>query len=89
MSEVNEYKPRNVRPFQDPNRKEVLIISAMQVSQRKKQMEIFETLRDDKAQVIGFEEFLPDKAKTGDSVDISRLEAFMQGFQSAFRTKFN
>lgn len=89
MSQVHEDKAKKIRPSQDPNRKEVLIISAMQVPQRKKQMEVFEILRDDNQKVIGFEEFLPDKEKKDESIDIPLVEAFVQGFQAAFRTKYN
>jgi hypothetical protein len=85
MSESRE----NVRPSQDPNKKEVLIISAIQMKERKKQMEILEILRDDKEQVVGLEAYLPDKEKKDEKVDIPLLDAFVQGFQTAFRTKFN
>jgi hypothetical protein len=89
MRVASEDKPAEVPPSQDPNRKEVLIVSAMQIKERKKQVEIFEILRDSEEQVIGFEEFLPDKEKKDESVDIPLVEAFVQGFQTAFRTKFN
>jgi hypothetical protein len=85
MSESSE----NMRPSQDPNKKEVLIISAIQMKERKKQMEILEILRDDQEQVVGLEAYLPDKEKKDEKVDIPLLDAFVQGFQTAFRTKFN
>jgi hypothetical protein len=89
MSVASQDKQAEIRPSQDPNRKEVLIVSAMQFKERKKQMEVFEVLRDSEEQVIGFEEFLPDREKKDESVDIPLVEAFVQGFQTAFRTKFN
>ncbi len=89
MSMPSEDKPSEIRPSQDPNRKEVLIISAIQMTERKKQMEIFEILRDSSEHVVSIEKFLPDEEKKDKSVEIPLLEAFVQGFQTAFRTKFN
>ena len=89
MSVASEDMPAEIRPSQDPNRKEVLIISAIQMKERKKQMKVFEILRDNSEQVVGLEEFLPDEKKKDESVDIPLLDAFVQGFQTAFRTKFN
>ena len=89
MSVASEDMPAEIRPSQDPNRKEVLIISAIQMKERKKQMKVFEILRDSSEQVVGLEEFLPDEKKKDESVDIPLLDAFVQGFQTAFRTKFN
>ena len=89
MSVASEDKPAEIRPSQDPNRKEVLIISAIQMKESKKQMKVFEILRDSTEQVVGLEEFLPDEKKKDESVEIPLLDAFVQGFQTAFRTKFN
>ena len=89
MSMASEDKPAEIRPSQDPDRKEVLIISAMQMEERKKHLKVFEILRDSNEQVVGFEEFLPDEQKRDESVDIPLLEAFVQGFKLAFRTRFN
>ena len=89
MSEPSEDKPSEIRPSQDPNRKEVLIISAYQIKERKKQMEILEILRDSNEQVVSLEKFLPDIEKKDESVDIPLLDAFVEGYQTAFRTKFN
>ena len=89
MSVASEDKPEEIRPSQDPNRKEVLIISAIQMKERKKQMKVFEILRDSSEQVVGLEEFLPEEKKRDESVDIPLLDAFVQGFQTVFRTKFN
>src|SRR6266487_1245726 len=80
MSMPSEDKPSEIRPSQDPNRKEVLIISAIQMTERKKQMEIFEILRDSSEHVVSIEKFLPDEEKKDKSVEIPLLEAFVQGF---------
>jgi len=89
MSEPSENKPTDMRPSQDPNRKEVLIISGMQIKEHKKQMEVLEILRDSNQQVVSLEEFLPDKEKKDESIDIPLLDAFVEGFQTAFRIRFN
>ena len=89
MSVASEDQPAEIRPSQDPNKKEVLIISAMQMKERKKQMKVFEILRDSSEQVVGLEEFLPDEKKRDETVDIPLLDAFVQGFQFAFRIRFN
>jgi len=90
MSEPSEDKStEDIRPSQDPNRKEVLIISAIHMKERKKQMEIFEILRDSNERVVSLEKFLPDAMKKDEAVDVPLLDAFVQGFQTAFRTQFN
>ena len=89
MSVASEDQPAERRPSQDPNKKEVLIISAIQMKEHKKQMKVFEILRDSNEQVVDLQEFLPDEKKKYKSVEIPLLDAFVQGFQTAFRTKFN
>jgi hypothetical protein len=89
MSMPSEDKPSEIRPSQDPSRKEVLIISAIQMTERKKQMEIFEILRDSSEQVVSLERFLPGTEKKDGAVDIPLLDAFVHGFQEAFRIRYN
>jgi hypothetical protein len=89
MSEPSEDKPIDMRPSQDPNKKEVLIISAIQMKERKKQIAMFEILRDGNENVVGLEEFLTETMKKDESVEVPLLEAFVQGYQLSFRTKFN
>lgn len=89
MSMASEDQPVEIRPSQDPHRKEVLIIAAMQMKERKKHLKLFEILRDSNEQVVGFEDFLPGEEKKDESVEIPLLEAFVYGFRTAFRTKFN
>jgi hypothetical protein len=59
------------------------------VKERKKQLKLFEILRDSNEQVLSLEEILPDEKKKDERVDLPLLDAFVQGFQTAFRTKFN
>jgi hypothetical protein len=88
MSVASKDKPAEIQPSRDPERKEVLIISAMQMKERKKQLKVFEVLRDRHEQVVGLKEFLPE-AKKDETVEIPLLEAFVQGFRLEFRTRFN
>src|SRR5688572_10646540 len=87
MSTPSRDESAQLRPSQDPNRKEVLIISAVQVRDRKNHLKLFEVLRDDNEKVVRLEEFLSEEKK--ESVEVPLLDAFVQGFQMAFRTKFN
>ena len=89
LSVASEDQPAERRPSQDPNKKEVLIISSMQIKQRKKQMKVFEIRRDSNEHVVDLEEFLPDEKKKDLSAEIPLLDAFVQGFQTGFRTKFS
>ena len=88
LSMVHEDKLK-MRPSEDPNRKEVLIISAIQIKERKKQMKVFEILRDSHGQVVGLEEFSPDEKKEDVLVEVPLLDAFVDGFQMAFRARNN
>jgi len=89
MSMAGGDDPAEIQPSQDPNRKEVLIISAVQLKEYKKQMKVFEILRDSRDQVVGLEEFLPEEKKKDDLVEVPLLDAFVQGFQTEFRSKFS
>ncbi|MBV5343245.1 hypothetical protein JZU68_06410 [bacterium] len=88
MVMASKDKPAMIRPSHDPNRKEVLIIAGMQMRERKKHLKLFEILRDNNENVIGLEEFTPTTQKN-EAVENPLLEAFVYGFQTAFRTKYN
>lgn len=77
-----------IRPSQDPNRKEVLIISGIQVKDRKKHVRLFEILRNKDEKVIDLEEFLPEESKDK-RTEAPHLDAFVQGFQLAFLARTN
>src|SRR5918996_2946281 len=53
MSEPREEKGELIRPSEDPNRKEVLIVSAIQMAEGKKHIKIYEVIRDQYEQVTG------------------------------------
>ncbi len=89
MSVATEDKQANMIPSQDPEKKEVLIISAVQIKENKKQSKVLEIFRDSDEKVVSLEEFLPQEKKKDESVEIPLLDAFVQGFQTAFRSKFS
>ena len=89
MSMASKDKLAETIPSQDPDRKEVLIISGMQMKGRNKQLKVFEIMRDRDEQVVSLEEFLPEEKKKEESVEIPLLDAFIEGFQLAFRTRYN
>jgi hypothetical protein len=59
------------------------------VKEQKKRLEVLEILRDSNQQVIGLKEFLPGEEKKDEKIEIPLLDAFVQGFQMAFRAKFS
>jgi hypothetical protein len=62
-SEPHKDKSTNMQQSGDPNRKDILIISAIQLTERKNRMEIFEIIRNSDDQVLSLEKFLPDAEK--------------------------
>jgi hypothetical protein len=88
MSEPKEVEDKLIRPSEDPDRKEVLIISAIQLNEHKKYLKVYEVFRDQSEQVTTMEKFVPDTPDET-SVEIPLLDAFVQGFHLAFRTRYN
>lgn len=88
MSVANEGRLPDLRPSQDPNRKEVLIVSELEFKEHNKYLRIFEMIRNPNQQVVDLAELSPPQDKDG-SVEIPLLEAFAQGFQFAFQAKVN
>lgn len=86
MSMSRDGKLPNMRPSQDPNRKEVLIISGLRVEDQSKSLRLFEMKRGFRGKLVDLEEVEPDEGKKG-TVDVPLLEAFVDGFQVAFRER--
>lgn len=86
LSVPKDGETENLRPSQDPDRKEVLIVSGIKIQERKKQIKALEIVRDGDSRVSRLEEFLPD-AKENETIDIPLLDAFVWGFQMAFRAR--
>ena len=89
MRDARDGKPSELPPSQDSKRKEVLIVSGLQIKERKKRLELLEIVRDTNERVIRLEEFLPNAEEEKKKVEIPLLDAFVQGFQTVFRTKYN
>lgn len=85
---ISEENSAHEPPFQDPNRKEVLIIGGIQIRENQKYLRIFELLRDSEKRIIGFSGSLTDTIQDV-SFDTPLEDAFVNGFQTAFRTRFN
>ena len=88
MSMASEDKPPEMRPSEDPKRKEVLIISGLQIKERRKSLKLFEMVRNQNKKVVNLPEISPPHAKD-DKVEVPLLDAFAQGFQLAFRARVN
>ena len=88
MRETKDESQSTLPPSQDPQRKEVLIISGIKIKEHKKRLELFEILRDANETVLSLQEFLPSENQE-ENVEIPLLEAFVRGFQTVFRTKYN
>jgi len=63
MSIASQDKPSKRRPSEDPNKKEVLIVSGLQILEKQKFLKLFEILRDTQGKVIDLLELMPNKKK--------------------------
>jgi hypothetical protein len=88
MSVANEGKLPENRPSQDPNRKEVLIISGLELKGLKKSLKLFEMVRNENKQVVDLPELSSPQGKEG-AIEIPLLDAFAQGFRTAFQMRVN
>jgi hypothetical protein len=82
-------KSSSLSPSEAPNRKEVLIISGVNVKDRRKQIKLFEILRDNHQDVVGVREYFPNENKKDESVEVPLLDAFVNGFRMALRIRYN
>ena len=88
MSVLREGKLPEVMPSQDPDRKEVLIISGMQVEGSVKNLRLFEMIRSQEGKLVGLREAIPGKDEP-DEADVPLLDAFINGFRTGVRNKAN
>jgi len=86
MSVASQEKPPNMRPSQDPNRKEVLIVSGLELKRQQKYLRIFEMVRNPSQRVVDLAELSPPHDKDG-RIEIPLLDAFAQGFRLAFQAQ--
>ena len=76
-------------PSQDPNRKEVLLISTFQVEEQRTEMALFEMIRDETGMLTELEPLETPDAGEGGYVDSPLLAAFVEGFRQATGGQFN
>lgn len=85
MSIATRGKPPDLRPSQDPDRKEVLIISALELKGGKKQLRIYEMVRNANNEVLDLAEMSAPPGQ--EAVEVPLLDAFVQGFDLAFHAQ--
>jgi hypothetical protein len=88
MSVSVKEKPPSARPSQDPDRREVLIISGLELKGRSKQLKIFEMVRDQEERVVDLAELSPPTDASG-TIEIPLLDAFALGFRLAFQAQLS
>jgi len=81
-------KPPKVSPSQDPNRKEVLIISSVEIENDRKNLKLFEMIRNQNGELVELQELQPDEGDR-DIVEIPLLDAFIEGFELEVFKKLN
>ena len=86
MSTASKDKPPDVRPSEDPARKEVLIISGLELNSLRRSLRLFEMVRNQGKQVIDLPELIAPQAREGE-IEIPLLDAFAQGFRLAFQAQ--
>jgi hypothetical protein len=84
MSTAHEGEPPVVPPSQDPNRKEVLLISSLKVEGSQSGLVMFEMVRDTEGKLVELPQ-LPTPQDEGGSVDSPLLDAFAEGFRAGRR----
>ena len=86
MSVAAQENPPRIRPSQDPERKEVLIVSGLEVMGRRTQLRIFEMVRNGAQEVVDLPELSSPQAGEA-TAQVPLLDAFVQGFALAFRAR--
>lgn len=86
MSTPKENEFPKIIPSEDPNRKEVLIISGLDMQKQVKYLKIFEMMRDKEGTLIGLTEAMTETEKGG-SFNVPLLDAFQQGYQVVIRER--
>lgn len=88
MSVAAEDGLPEVPPSQDPQRREVLIVSGLEVNTGQAAMTIFEMLRDEDAKLVELAE-IEQQGKGDTQVETPLLDAVVTGFQRTLRGRFN
>ncbi len=69
----------NVRPSEDPNRIEALVIAGLSLIEQVSSMTIFEMVRDEKGELVEVREFHHQESREGE-MESPLLDAFVAGF---------
>jgi hypothetical protein len=88
MSTADRGGPPYTPPSQDPRRREVLIVSGLEVQTQQAGMVIFEMVRDEDSELTGLQRFVVP-TQDGEHIESPLLEAFVQGFRSGRRARVN
>ncbi len=86
MSMGSKENPPKMRPSEDPERMEVLIVSGLQIEGNKKNLMLFQMHRDNQNRLVDLREIKPPEERGGE-VDVPLLDAFIQGFQDTFQAQ--
>jgi hypothetical protein len=86
MSVSTTEKPPSNRPSQDPERKEVLIISGLVLKDQRRELQIFEMIRDIGKEVVELSELSNQRGEKA-AVEVPLLDAFAQAFLRAFQDR--
>jgi len=86
MSVAAQENPPSIRPSQDPERKEVLIVSGLEARGRRTRLRIFEMVRNGDQEVVDLPELSSSQAAEA-TAQVPLLDAFVQGFALAFQAR--
>ena len=86
MNRADDTEQPAIRPSQDPQRKEILLISSMNVPQGKQTWAVMEMIRDQTGHLAELRDHSFNEEGTGEN---RLLTAFVVGFTAASKAKFN
>ncbi len=82
MSVATKTSGNIIRPSQDPSRLEVLVVSELDLLNRKTNMLLYEMVRNEKGELREIKPYQVDGGKSGLETRSSLLEAFFRGYYS-------
>ena len=84
MSAASGEKPPKIPPSQDPERKEVLIVTQSKIAEDETRMKVFEMIRDRQGILTDLKDFEPGAIK-----ETTAKDAFQVGFRMGKSSKLN
>ena len=88
MTVAEQGEAPKVRPAQDPQRKEVLIVAGLQVRDNTRELKLFEMQRDQEGTLVELGEITP-KEDDHNQAENPLLDAFAEGFQMGLKQALN